>query len=65
MKCNIGMIDRLLRAAIGLILVIWGIMSGVLWGYAGIILIVTAAMRFCPFYPIFGINTGCDAKHKE
>ncbi len=59
MKCNAGKIDRVLRVVAGVALVAWAVMSGNVLGYAGVILIATAAIGFCPFYPLFGINTGC------
>ncbi len=59
MKCNAGKIDRTLRFVAGVALVVWAIMSGNVLGYAGVVLIATAAIGFCPFYPLFGINTGC------
>ena len=59
MKCNIGMIDRILRLLAGLGLIAWAILSGNIIGYAGVILVVTALVRFCPFYPLLKLNTGC------
>ena len=32
-----------------------------LWGYIGIVLVLTGAVGFCPAYPILGINT-CSMK---
>lgn len=59
MKCNAGKIDRVLRIIAGVALITWAIISGNIFGYAGIILVATGAVGFCPFYPLLGINTGC------
>ena len=59
MKCNAGKLDRALRIIAGAALIAWAIISGNLFGYAGIILVVTGLVGFCPFYPLLGINTGC------
>ncbi|WP_310439530.1 DUF2892 domain-containing protein [Sulfuricurvum sp.] len=63
MSCNAGKIDRALRIIAGVALIIWAIMSGNIFGYAGIILVLTGAIGFCPFYPLLGINTGCKTKN--
>ena len=59
MKCNIGMIDRILRVLVGLGLIVWAVMSGNIIGYIGVILVVTGLVRFCPFYTLLKLNTGC------
>ncbi len=59
MKCNTGKIDRVLRVIAGAALIVWAIMSGNMFGYAGLVLVVTGMVGFCPFYPLLGINTGC------
>jgi hypothetical protein len=63
MSCNAGKIDRVLRIIAGVALIVWAIMSGNIFGYAGIILVLTGAIGFCPFYPLLGINTGCKTKN--
>ena len=58
MKCNVGGIDRVLRIAVGLVLV--GLAaSGIvgLWGWIGIVPLATGLFRFCPLYPVLGINS--------
>ncbi len=58
MKCNVGTIDRIIRALLGVILLIWGIAASLWWAIVvGIILLVTAGIRFCPLYRLFGIST--------
>lgn len=67
MHTNLGRLDRLVRAFVGLVLVmaplgnmppIW---TNPVAAYAtiavGFVLIATALFRFCPLYRIFGIST--------
>jgi hypothetical protein len=56
MKTNVGGIDRAARAVVGVALVGWAIMGGPVWAWIGIILIFTAALRWCPLYLPFGIS---------
>ncbi len=58
MQCNVGNTDRILRITAGSLLIILAI-SGVTgpWGWVGIIPIVTGIFRFCPAYPLIGLNT--------
>jgi hypothetical protein len=63
MVCNIGKIDRILRVTAGVALIVWAIMSGNIYGYAGIILVLTGAISFCPVYTLLGLNTGCKIKN--
>lgn len=63
MLCNMGKIDRVLRVIVGVGLIAWAVMSGNLFGYAGIVLILTAGIGLCPLYALLGIDTGCKNKH--
>mgnify|MGYP001375903143 CR=1 FL=1 len=66
---NVGSADRVIRAILGLILILApfmpftaSIFAGIgAWKFlvaaAGLVLLGTAAMRFCPLYAIFGLNT--------
>lgn len=64
MKCNVCGIDRVLRIAVGLVLV--GLAGSNIvgaWGWIGIVPLATGLFRFCPLYPLLGINscgTGSD-----
>lgn len=58
MKANVGGIDRVMRIVVGLVLlslVVVGPKS--LWGLVGLVPLATGLMRFCPFYPLLGINS--------
>ena len=58
MKKNIGTTDMVIRFIVGLFLlslIFWG--PKTLWGLVGVIPILAGAIRFCPLYPLLGINT--------
>ena len=57
MKINIGVGDRFLRVVIGLIILAFGYFQHSWWGLIGLVPLLTAAIRFCPAYLPFGINT--------
>ena len=58
MKINEGTIDRALRIIAGLIL-IWLAATGTVgvWGWIGVLPLVTGIVGFCPAYAIFGMST--------
>lgn len=58
MRANVGGIDRVLRIAVGLVLI--GLtLAGVIgvWGWIGVVPLATGLMGWCPPYAIFGWNT--------
>ena len=58
MKTNVGGIDRVLRIALGVVLV--GLAAaGTIgpWGWLGIVVLLTGFVRFCPAYALLGMNT--------
>jgi Protein of unknown function (DUF2892) len=58
MKSNVGSIDRILRIAVGLILIGLAATGTVgAWGWIGVIPLATSIFRFCPAYTLLGINT--------
>ena len=58
MKANVGGIDRTLRIVIGLALIAAAATDTVgAWGFIGIVPVLTGAFRFCPAYPLLGMNT--------
>jgi len=58
MKANVGTIDRSLRIAAGLILIALSLAGVIgLWGWIGLVPLATGIFRFCPAYPLLGINT--------
>ena len=64
MKSNVGGIDRILRIAIGALLVALAAMNVVgWWGWLGLIPLATGFFRFCPAYPLLGISS-CKSSNK-
>ena len=58
MKTNEGTIDRALRVIVGLVLIGLAATGTVgMWGWIGIMPLLTGAIGFCPAYSIFGIST--------
>lgn len=58
MSKNVGGIDRILRIVIGLALIALAATGTIgVWGYIGVIPLVTGALGWCPVYLPFGIKT--------
>ncbi len=54
---NEGTADRALRVALGLVLLALAVTGKGMWGYIGIVPLLTGIMGSCPLYSILGINT--------
>ena len=64
MKTNEGVIDRSLRVILGLVLIGLAATGKVgLWGYIGVIPLITGAVGMCPIYSLLGINS-CPAPRR-
>lgn len=65
---NAGTFDRIVRVVIGIILlyaVATGMVQGIVLyvaGILGLMILITAALAYCPLYPIMKINTTCKSK---
>lgn len=58
MTTNAGTLDRALRIALGLALIAMAATGFVgLWGYIGVVPLLTGALGTCPLYSLLGINT--------
>ncbi len=58
MKANVGGIDRILRIVIGLALIGLAVTGTVgIWGWIGIVPLLTGLVRWCPVYPLCGISS--------
>ena len=58
MKANVGTIDRVLRILAGAVLIALTLTGTIgLWGWIGLVPLATGVFRFCPLYPLLGINT--------
>jgi len=55
---NVGSLDRVLRAIVGLVLLsLVFVGPRTLWGLIGLVPLGTAVVSFCPAYRLFGIKT--------
>ena len=58
MKVNEGTLDRGLRVVAGLTLIALAATGTVgVWGWIGVVPLLTGAVGLCPLYSVFGINT--------
>lgn len=61
MKKNVGKVDRAIRAALGLVIILMGLYFGSWWGVVGLILLGTALVGWCPLYAPLGLSTRREA----
>ena len=60
---NVGTIDRAIRAVVGLgLIALVFVGPQTIWGWIGIVPLVTAVVGWCPPYALLGINTGAVKK---
>ncbi len=58
MKKNAGTIDRALRVVAGLALIGLAATGNIgVWGYVGVVPLLTGAIGYCPLYSILGFNS--------
>ncbi len=58
MKFNVGGIDRILRIIVGIVLIALSLTGAIgVWGWIGIVPLVTGLFKFCPLYSIIGMST--------
>ncbi len=58
MKINVGSTDRILRIIVGLVLVGLAASGTVgIWGWIGVVPLLTGTFKFCPAYAMFGMST--------
>ena len=63
MTTNVGTIDRIFRAIVGIVLIayaipVWFPATGWNWvGWIGVVPLATAAFGICPLYGVLGIST--------
>jgi hypothetical protein len=62
MKTNEGTIDRIVRIAVGILLLALTYNHTIgAWGWIGVVPLLTGAIGWCPLYTLLGVNT-CPAK---
>lgn len=58
MKFNVSGIDRILRIVVGLVLIGLAATQTVgVWGWIGVVPLLTGTFKFCPLYTLLGINS--------
>ena len=65
MKANVGTTDRAVRVIAGIVLIALAVFgtigpwlyTGIVLLVVGIVLLVTALVRWCPAWALFGLNT--------
>ena len=57
MKPNVGNMDRWLRIALGVALLVWAATGGPAWAWLGVIPLLTGLFTFCLLYRLLGIDT--------
>jgi len=58
MKANVGGFDRIPRILVGLVLVALAATGTVgVWGWIGVVPLVTGLFKFCPAYTLFGMSS--------
>lgn len=60
-KENIGTVDRALRVAVGVGLIVATLLGYIgPWGWIGVVPLLTGTVKFCPLYHAIGIRTNED-----
>jgi len=55
---NVGSTDRIIRIIAGIVLLALTLTGTIgLWGWIGVVPLVTAFLKFCPAYSILGVRT--------
>jgi Protein of unknown function (DUF2892) len=58
MKSNVGGIDRILRIVIGIALIALTLTGSIgVWGWVGVVPLLTAALGLCPLYSVLGFSS--------
>lgn len=58
MKINVGSVDRILRIVVGAALIALAATGTVgLWGWIGVVPMLTGVFKFCPAYTLLGLST--------
>lgn len=58
MNSNVGGIDKILRIAVGIVLIVLALTGTIgVWGWVGVLPLATGLFNFCPAYKLLGINT--------
>ena len=66
MEQNMGKTDRIIRAVIGVTILLAGIMIPSWWGAIGLVPLLTSLVGFCPLYTLLKVSTceKCERQEK-
>ena len=68
MTKNVGGIDKILRIVVGLALIAFALVGPEtgynVWGFIGIVPLITGLVGWCPAYPLLGLST-CPLKEES
>lgn len=65
MQANVGTVDRVIRIVVGLVLIGLAATGRIgVWGWIGVVPLITGLVRFCPAYGILGLKT-CAAPKQD
>lgn len=58
MQTNVGGIDKVIRVTAGALLVVLAALGAIgVWGWIGVVPLLTGLFNFCPLYTLLGIKT--------
>jgi hypothetical protein len=62
---NVGGLDRTIRITVGLALIVAAATGTIgLWGWVGVVPLLTGSLGWCPPYSLLGLNT-CSVKKAD
>jgi Protein of unknown function (DUF2892) len=62
---NVGGLDRIIRITVGLALIAAAATGTIgLWGWVGVVPLLTGSLGWCPPYSLLGLNT-CSVKKAD
>jgi hypothetical protein len=62
---NVGGLDRIIRITVGLALIAAAATGTIgLWGWVGVVPLLTGSLGWCPPYALLGLNT-CSVKKAD
>jgi hypothetical protein len=62
---NVGGLDRIIRITVGLALIAAAATGTIgLWGWVGVVPLLTGSLGWCPPYSLLGLNT-CSVKKSD
>ncbi|MFW6324675.1 MAG: YgaP family membrane protein [Desulfovibrionales bacterium] len=62
MQCNVGKTERIIRSALGILILGVGVVLQSWWGLVGLLPLVTAVIGWCPISAALGVSTCKDKK---